>query len=76
MDHRLLRKYLGSRHCGAVRFEIHAMTARHFFCRTCGIYPLHRKRATPDHFGINVSCLHDFDAADIPVRRTDGATMP
>jgi hypothetical protein len=52
------------------------MAARHFFCRTCGIYPFHRKRVTPDHFGINVHCLRDFDPAGIPVRRTVGATMP
>ena len=56
-------------------YRFHTMTARHFFCRTCGIYPFHRKRVTPDHFGINVYCLHDFDAGDLPVRHTDGATM-
>jgi hypothetical protein len=52
------------------------MTARHFFCSTCGIYPFHRKRVTPDHLGITLHCLHDFDPAGIPVRRTVGATMP
>jgi hypothetical protein len=51
------------------------MTARHYFCRTCGIYPFHRKRMTPDHFGVNVFCLDDFDPAGIPVRRTIGAGM-
>ena len=51
------------------------MTARHFFCKTCGIYPFHRKRVTPDYFGINVFCLHDFDPSGIPVRQTVGAAM-
>ena len=119
MTHRPSRKYLGSCHCGAIKFEIetdfpelttcdcsicrrknalmvkvhesrfrllagedslteyrfHTMTARHFFCKRCGIYPFHRKRVTPDYFGINVFCLDDFDPAGIPVRRTVGAAM-
>ncbi|MEO6929396.1 MAG: GFA family protein [Casimicrobiaceae bacterium] len=116
---RPVRRYAGSCHCGAVRFEIetdfpelttcdcsickrknalmvkvhesrfkllagddalseyrfHTMTARHYFCRICGIYPFHRKRVTPDHFGINVHCLDGFDASGIPVRATVGAGM-
>ena len=69
---RPLGKYMGSCHCGAVRTH----TARHFFCKVCGIYPFHRKRVTPDHFGVNVYCLEDFDPSGIPVRRTVGAGMP
>ncbi|HEV3019875.1 MAG TPA: GFA family protein [Burkholderiaceae bacterium] len=57
-------------------YQFHTKTARHFFCRICGIYPFHRKRVTPDHLGINVYCLHDFDPAGIPVRQAVGAAMP
>jgi hypothetical protein len=57
-------------------YQFHTHTARHFFCRTCGIYPFHRKRVTPDWFGINVWCLEGFDPAGIPVRATVGAGMP
>ncbi len=115
-----MKSYLGSCHCGAVRFLIHAdirelttcdcsicrrknalmtkvhqsqfwllsaaealssyqfhtHTATHYFCRTCGIYPFHRKRVMPDYFGINVFCLANFDATGIPVRATVGAAMP
>ena len=56
-------------------YRFHTMTARHFFCKVCGIYPFHRKRVTPDYYGINVFCLDDFDPAGIPVRQTVGAGM-
>jgi hypothetical protein len=54
------------------------MTARHFFffCKTCGIYPFHRKRVTLDYFGVNVSPREGFDPSGIPVRQTVGAAMP
>jgi hypothetical protein len=56
-------------------YRFHTMTARHFFCSTCGIYTFHRKRVTPDYYGINVFCLEGFDASGIPVRATVGAGM-
>ena len=57
-------------------YRFHTMTARHYFCKVCGIYPFHRKRVTPDHYGVNVHCLDDFHADGIPVRRAAGAAMP
>jgi hypothetical protein len=57
-------------------YQFHTKTARHFFCKVCGIYPFHRKRVTPDALGINVMCLDGFDATGIPVRQTIGAAMP
>lgn len=49
--------------------------ARHFFCGNCGVYAFHRKRAQPDHYGVNVFCLDDFDPEGVPVRATEGASM-
>ncbi|HET7844814.1 MAG TPA: GFA family protein [Xanthomonadales bacterium] len=59
-----------------VPYQFHTHTAKHWFCRTCGIYPFHRKRVTPDYYGINTGCLEGFDPAGIPVRATVGAGMP
>lgn len=61
-------------------YRFHTHTARHFFCATCGIYPFHRKRVTPDFLGVNVFCLDDFELDDpryagIPVRATVGKGM-
>lgn len=49
--------------------------AKHYFCDRCGIYVFHRKRAAPDHFGVNVFCLAGVDATSFPVRATDGIGM-
>ena len=57
-------------------YQWNAGIARHYFCSACGIYPFHRKRSMPDHYGINVRCLDDFDASSVAVRQADGRTMP
>ena len=55
-------------------YRFHTMTARHFFCSTCGIYPFHRKRVPPDCLGINVFCV-GIRSGRIPVRQAVGAAM-
>jgi hypothetical protein len=57
-------------------YQFHSMTAHHYFCKICGIYPFHRKRVTPDNFGINVHCLEAADLEGVPVRQAVGAAMP
>ena len=56
-------------------YQFHTHTAVHHFCKVCGIYPFHRKRVTPEFYGVNVHCLGGFDPRGIPVRATVGAGM-
>ena len=56
-------------------YEWNSRVAKHYFCSRCGIYTFHRKRAAPDHFGVNVFCLEGFAAASLPVRATEGVGM-
>lgn len=57
------------------QYQFHTNTAKHFFCKTCGIYPFHRKRAAPDSYGINIACLEGADIEGVPIRATDGIGM-
>jgi len=63
----------GREHLSEYRF--HTNTAIHYFCSHCGIYPFHRKRVTPDNFGINVACLEEVDLQGVTVRETNGRLM-
>ncbi len=56
-------------------YEWNTHRAKHYFCSRCGIYTFHRKRAAPDHFGVNIHCLDGFDVAALPIRATEGANM-
>jgi len=50
--------------------------AKHYFCKTCGIYPFHQRRSDPEVCGVNVHCLENFDVASVPVTPfTAGADM-
>lgn len=49
--------------------------ARHRFCKNCGIYTFHQKRADPNTMGINVYCIEGVDISDIPIINVDGKTM-
>lgn len=49
--------------------------AKHYFCKLCGIYVFHNKRAAPDHFGVNVRCLSGVAVDAAPLRATEGENM-
>jgi hypothetical protein len=49
--------------------------ARHYFCRHCGIYTFHCKRADPSSYGVNVGRLEDFNVSAFPFREADGVGM-
>ncbi len=53
-----------------VLYQWNTNIAKHWFCRSCGIYTHHQKRSEPPGYGFNVACLEDFDPftlGDIPV---------
>ena len=52
-------------------------TAKHWFCKTCGIYPHHQRRSNPLQYGINTGILDGIsprDFGDVPMM--DGVNHP
>jgi len=45
---------------GTYTFGTH--TAKHHFCRQCGITPFYRARSHPDDYDVNLRCLDDYYA--------------
>ncbi|MDX1780630.1 MAG: GFA family protein [Thalassovita sp.] len=48
-------------------------TAKHYFCKTCGIYTHHRRRSDPTQYAVNAGCIEGVNPRDLgEVPWTDG----
>lgn len=54
-------------------YQFNTNTARHTFCRHCGIHAFYVPRSDPDKISVNARCLDGIDAADLkPAAHFDG----
>ena len=44
-------------------------TAKHTFCRHCGIHAFYNPRTDPENYSVNARCLDDFDPDTMGSRR-------
>lgn len=52
-------------------------TAQHYFCKTCGIYTHHKRRADPKECGINIGCIQGVKPWEHdPIPWSDGINHP
>jgi hypothetical protein len=56
-------------------YQFNSRLARHWFCKTCGIYTHHVPRTMQDKVAINAGCLDDVDALALETRLVDGASL-
>ena len=58
-------------------YRFNTGVAAHYFCKRCGIYTHHRRRSSPNEYGVNAACLDGvspFDFEEVIVN--DGALHP
>ncbi|WBU63751.1 GFA family protein [Paracoccus aerodenitrificans] len=54
-------------------YQFNTRTAKHYFCKQCGIYTHHQRRSNPNEYGINAACLEGVNPRDLdPVPWSDG----
>ena len=58
-------------------YQFNTYTAKHYFCKNCGIYTHHQRRSDPSEYGFNVACLEGINPyllGEVPV--LDGVNHP
>ena len=53
-------------------YEFNTRTAKHTFCKVCGIHPFYVPRSDPDKIDVNARCLDGVDVAALKPKSFDG----
>lgn len=58
-------------------YQFNTNSAKHWFCKTCGIYTHHQRRSNPNEIGVNVAILDGVNPRDLgSVPWVDGVNHP
>ena len=53
-------------------YQFGLKTAKHYFCKKCGIYTFHETARKAGHYRVNIGCLEDVDPLALEIELFDG----
>ena len=53
-------------------YQFNTGTAKHTFCKHCGVHPFYVPRSDPDKIDVNVRCIDDVDLSTLSIKTFDG----
>jgi hypothetical protein len=53
-------------------YQFGAKTAKHFFCKNCGIYTFHETARKAGHYRVNLGCIEGVDIFSLEYEVFDG----
>lgn len=56
-------------------YQFGEKTARHFYCKKCGIYTFHETARFPDKYRVNLGCIDSVDPFTLEAEIFDGKNL-
>lgn len=53
-------------------YQFGTMTAKHYFCRNCGVSPFSHPRIAPARWVVNLRCVEGVDLSSLKIHPFDG----
>ena len=56
-------------------YQFDTKIAKHYFCKTCGIYPFHETIRKPGEFRVNLGCIDEVELEGLDIGLFDGRNL-